>query len=44
MRILGDLMKYARFAWRLRSFLRKAITAEEARAVVHKRLAEREAG
>jgi hypothetical protein len=42
MSILADLKMYARFAWGLRGFLRETITLEEAKAIVRKRLAERE--
>jgi len=42
MSILADLRTYARFAWGLRSFLSHSITLEEARAIVQRRLAERE--
>jgi hypothetical protein len=42
MGLLGDLKMYARFAWGLRGFLRETITLEEARAIVQRRLAQRE--
>lgn len=42
MSILADLKMYARFAWGLRGFLRHTITLEEAKAIVRRRLAERE--
>jgi hypothetical protein len=42
MGILADLKMYARFAWGLRGFLRETITLEEAKAIVQRRLAERE--
>ncbi len=42
MSILADLRTYARFAWGLRGFLSHSITLEEARAIVQRRLAERE--
>jgi hypothetical protein len=40
---LADFRRYARFSWQLRGFLRQRITLEEARAILQKRLAEREA-
>ena len=43
MSILADLKMYARFAWGLRGYLRHTITLEEARAIVQRRMAEREA-
>jgi hypothetical protein len=43
MSILADLKMYARFAWGLRGFLRETITLEEAKAIVRRRMAEREA-
>ena len=42
MSILGDMKMYARFAWGLRGFLRHTITLEEARAIVRRRMEERE--
>ena len=42
MSIFADLKMYGRFAWGLRSFLRHTLTLEEAKAIVHKRMAERE--
>ncbi len=42
MAFLSDLKMYSRFAWGLRSFLRHTITLEEAKAIVQKRMAERE--
>jgi len=42
MSILADLKMYTRFAWGLRGFLRQTITLEEARAIVRRRMAERE--
>jgi hypothetical protein len=39
---LADLKMYGRFAWGLRGFLRHTITLEEAKAIVQKRIAERE--
>jgi hypothetical protein len=41
--LLADLKMYARFAWGLRGFLRETITLEEAKAIVRRRMAEREA-
>ena len=43
MSLLADLKMYARFAWGLRGFLRHTISLEEARAIVRRRMAEREA-
>jgi hypothetical protein len=43
MDILADLKMYGRFAWGLRGFLRRRISLDEARVVVRRRLAEREA-
>jgi hypothetical protein len=43
MSILDDMRMYARFAWGLRGFLRETITLEEAKAIVRRRMAEREA-
>src|SRR3989304_4464058 len=40
--ILSDLKMYSRFAWGLRSFLRHPLTLEEVKAIVQKRMAERE--
>ena len=42
MNILADLKMYGRFAWGLRGFLRHTISLEEAKAIVQKRMAERE--
>lgn len=42
MNILADLQMYGRFAWGLRDFLRHRLSLEEARAIVQRRLAERE--
>jgi hypothetical protein len=42
MSVLADLKMYGRFAWGLRGFLRHAITLKEARAIVRRRMAERE--
>jgi hypothetical protein len=39
---LDDAAMYARFAWGLRQFLRRRLTLAEARAIVQRRLAERE--
>jgi hypothetical protein len=39
---LADLRMYTRFAWRLPGFLRETITLDEAKAIVRRRLAERE--
>lgn len=43
MNILADLKMYGRFAWRLRGFLRHTVSLEEARAIVRRRMEEREA-
>ncbi|MFH1681291.1 MAG: hypothetical protein ABIH26_11705, partial [Candidatus Eisenbacteria bacterium] len=43
MRVLSDLVMYGRFAFGLRGFLRERVSLEEARAVVRRRLEEREA-
>jgi hypothetical protein len=43
MSLFDDLKMYARFAWGLRGFLRETITLEEAKAIVRRRLAERDA-
>ncbi len=43
MSLLADLKMYARFAWGLRGFLRHTISLEEAKAIVRRRMAEREA-
>jgi hypothetical protein len=40
--IFSDLKMYSRFAWGLRSFLRHTLTLEEAKAILQKRMAERE--
>jgi hypothetical protein len=42
MKILSDLKMYGRFAWGLPGFLRHPITLEEAKAIVQRRMAERE--
>lgn len=42
MSFLDDIKMYVRFAWGLRGFLRHTITLEEAKAIVRRRLAERE--
>ena len=42
MGLLADMKMYGRFAWGLRGFLRQTITLEEARAIVRRRLAERD--
>jgi len=42
MSILDDMKMYARLAWGLWGFLRQTITLEEARAIVRRRMAERE--
>lgn len=42
MDVLDDATMYARFAWGLRGFLRRRLTLAEARAIVQRRLAERE--
>ena len=42
MSILADMKMYGRFAWGLRGFLRETITLEEAKAIVRRRMAERE--
>jgi len=41
MNILADLKMYTRFAWGLRGFLRYTLTLEEAKAIVRRRMAER---
>lgn len=41
--LLADAMMYGRFALGLRSFLRKRVSPEQARALVHQRLADRDA-
>jgi hypothetical protein len=41
--LFGDMKMYARFAWGLRDFLGHTITADEARAIIKKRMTEREA-
>jgi hypothetical protein len=43
MSLPDDLKMYARFAWGLRGFLRETTTLAEAKAIVRKHLAEREA-
>lgn len=42
MGLLSDLKMYGRFAWGLRSFLRHTLTLEEAKAIIKKRMEERE--
>ena len=42
MSILADMKMYARFGWGLRGFLRHTITLEEAKAIVRRRMEERE--
>ena len=42
MSLFSDLKMYARFAWGLRGFLKHTITLEEAKAIVHQRMKERE--
>ena len=42
MSILADMKMYGRFAWGLRGFLRRTISLEEAKAIVRRRIAERE--
>lgn len=42
MSVLSDLKMYSRFAWGLRGYLRQRISAEDARVIVRRRLAERE--
>ena len=42
MGIFADLKMYGRFAWGLRGFLRHTITLEEAKAIVQRRMEERE--
>jgi len=41
--LLADLRMYVRFAWGLRGFLHHTITLEEAKAIVRRRMAQREA-
>jgi hypothetical protein len=43
MGLLSDMKMYGRFAWGLGSFLRHPITLDEARAILERRMAEREA-
>jgi hypothetical protein len=43
MGFLSDMKMYARFAWGLRAFLRNPITLDEARAIIERRMADREA-
>jgi hypothetical protein len=43
MSLVANLKTYARFGWGLHSFLRETITLEEARDILRRRLAEREA-
>ena len=43
MNFLDSVRRYPRFAWKLRAFLRRTISLEEARAAVRRNLAEREA-
>jgi len=40
--IFSDLKMYGRFTWGLRSYLRHTLTLEEAKAIIQKRMAERE--
>src|SRR4030042_2813920 len=42
MAILSDLKMYGRFAWGLRGFLKHTLTLEEAKAIIKKRMEERE--
>jgi len=42
MGILADLKMYGRFAWGLRGFLKHILTLEEAKAIIKKRMEERE--
>lgn len=42
MEIIDDIKMYGRFLWGLRSYLRRTISLEEARAIVQDRLAQRE--
>ena len=42
MKILSDLKMYGRFAWGLRGFLKHTITLDEAKAIIKKRMEERE--
>jgi hypothetical protein len=42
MSILADLKMYSRFAWGLRGYLRHTISLDEAKAIIRKRMAERE--
>lgn len=42
MGILSDIKMYGRFAWGLRGFLKHTLTLEEAKAVIKKRMEERE--
>ena len=42
MTILADIKMYSRFVWGLRGFLRHTITLEEAKAIIQKRMVERE--
>jgi len=40
---LGDMKMYTRFAWGLRGFLRHTLSLEDAKAIVRRRMVEREA-
>ena len=42
MSILADMKMYGRFAWGLRGFLKHTLTLEEAKAIIKKRMEERE--
>ena len=42
MNILSDLKMYGRFIWGLRGFLKQTLTLEEAKAIIKKRMEERE--
>jgi hypothetical protein len=42
MGLVADLKMYGRFAWGLRGYLRQRLSLEEARAIVRRRLAERD--
>src|SRR4030042_1476869 len=42
MAILSDLKMYGRFAWGLRGFLKHTLTLEETKAIIKKRMEERE--
>ncbi|MBI3651090.1 MAG: hypothetical protein HY231_08570 [Acidobacteria bacterium] len=43
MSFIGEMKMFSRFAWGLRGFLRHPLTLDDARAVIERRLAEREA-